>query len=120
MGCVRPREKASVQDGRDDNDDAGDAQAKQGKPAFGSSEEAAVVKVDKERAVDVQAKEGKAGFGSVDEAMEKSKLEQSKSTGLAARATRSGVASGYDEDLQLLQGLREVVRRRKGRGRTDR
>ena len=56
MGRVRPREKASVQDGRDDNDDAGDAQAKQGKPAFGSSEEAAVVKVDKKRAVDAQAR----------------------------------------------------------------
>ena len=102
MRRVRPREKASVQNGRDDNDDAGDAQAKLGKPAFGSSKEAAVVKVDEEKAVDAQAKEGKAGFGSVDEAMEKSRLEQSKSTGSAALATRSSVASGYDEDLQLL------------------
>ena len=75
MGRVCPREKASVQDRRDDNDDAGDAQAKQGNPAFGSSEEAAVVKVDKKRAMDAQAKEEKAGFGSVDKAMEKSKLE---------------------------------------------
>ena len=81
MGSVRPREKVPVQDGRDDNDDAGDAQAKQGKPAFGSSEEAAIVKVDEERAMDVEVKEGKAGFRSVDEAIEKSKLEQSKSTG---------------------------------------
>ena len=115
MGCVHPREKASVQDGRDDNDDAGDAQAKQGKPAFGSSEEATIVKVDKKRAVDAQAKEGKAGFESVDEVMEKSKLEQS--TGLAARATRSGVVSGYDEDLQLLQGAERSSAKAKGKGK---
>ena len=117
MGRMRPREKASVQDGRDDNDDAGDAQAKQGKPAFGSSEEATVVKVDEERAVDVQAKEGKAGFGSVDEAMEKSKLEQSKSTSLAAHAMRLGVLSGYDEDLQLLQGAERSTTKAKGKGK---
>ena len=67
--------------------------------------------------MDAQAKEGKAGFGSVDEAMEKSKQEQSKSTGLAARATRSGVASGYDEDLQLLQGAERSSAKAKGKGK---
>ena len=102
MGRVHPREKACTQEKRDDNDTAGDAQAKERKPAFGSMEEAAVVKVDDEKARGAQAKEEKPDFGSVKEAMEKSKQEQSKSTGLAACATRSGVASGNDEDLQVL------------------
>ena len=117
MGSVRPREKACIQDRRDDNDDAGDVQAKQGKPAFGSTKEAVAVKVDDEKARDAQAKEEKPNFGSVKEAMEKSKLEQSKSTDLATRATRSGVASGNDKDLQVLQGAKRTTAKTKGKGK---
>ena len=115
MGRVRPREKACVQDRGVDNVDTGDAQAKQGKPAFGSTKEAAVVKVDDKRVGDAQAKEGKPDFGNVKEAMEKSKLEQSKSTGLAARATRSGVASGNDEDLQVVERTERTSAKTKGK-----
>ena len=113
MGRVRPKQKAVLVG----NEEAEGAQAKEGKRAFGSAEEAAVVTVDDENAEGAQTKEGKPDFGSADEAVVKSEHQHSKSTSLAVRATRSSVASGNDEDLQVLHGAERTTAKTKGKGK---